>query len=57
MALATENVRAVLDTDHLRRLLVNLLDNAQRYANHAAPIHVSTALVDGSGRSGAQNLE
>lgn len=47
VALATENVRAVFDTDHLRRLLVNLLDNAQRYASHAAPIHVSTALDAG----------
>ncbi len=39
--------RAVFDTDHLRRLLVNLLDNARRYASHAAPVHVSTALDAG----------
>ncbi len=31
--------------DHLRRVLVNLLDNARRYARHAAPVQVSTGLL------------
>ena len=30
------------ETDHLRRVLINLLDNARRYASHAVPIEVST---------------
>lgn len=34
--------------DHLRRVIVNLLDNARRYARHAAPIHVrAEMLADG----------
>ena len=32
LSLATGAARAVFDTDHLRRLLVNLLDNARRHA-------------------------
>jgi two-component system sensor histidine kinase PilS (NtrC family) len=41
-------IRARFDADHLRRVLINLLDNARRYAAHAAPIELSTA-VGGAG--------
>ena len=37
------------DTDHLRRVLINLLDNARRYASHAVPIEVSTRFSSSSG--------
>lgn len=43
--LATEPNEARFMTDHLRRVLVNLLDNARRYSVHAAPIHVSTKIA------------
>ncbi len=39
---------AQFSADHLRRVIVNLLDNARRYARHAAPIHVRVdVLADG----------
>ena len=37
------------DTDHLRRVLINLLDNARRYASHSVPIEVSTRFSLASG--------
>lgn len=40
--LATGKRMIRFDTDHLRRVLINLLDNARRYASHAVPIEVST---------------
>lgn len=40
------------DTDHLRRVLINLLDNARHYAAHTAPIQVSSAIA----RSGQVEL-
>ena len=40
------------DTDHLRRVLINLLDNARHYAAHTAPIQVSSAIA----RSGEVEL-
>jgi two-component system sensor histidine kinase PilS (NtrC family) len=42
LALNTGDATARFEPDHLRRVLVNLLDNARRYARHAAPVHVST---------------
>ncbi len=45
LALATHNLPVDFDSEHLRRVLVNLLDNAQRYASgHAAAIQVGTQL-------------
>lgn len=46
MALAAQGAAVYFDTEHLRRLLINLLDNALRYAS-AAPkaIVLSTQLV------------
>lgn len=37
-------IRARFDADHLRRVLINLLDNARRYAAHAEPIELSTVV-------------
>lgn len=47
LSLTTGAARAVFNTDHLRRLLVNLLDNARRHATRAAPIHVATGFDAG----------
>lgn len=44
LRLDARDVRVVFDHDHLRRVLVNLLDNARRYASgDAGSIQVSTA--------------
>ncbi len=40
--LTTNRQTVRFDTDHLRRVLINLLDNARRYASHRMPIEVST---------------
>ncbi|MBE2262938.1 MAG: PAS domain-containing sensor histidine kinase [Burkholderiaceae bacterium] len=42
LAAGTREVR--FDPEHLRRVLVNLLDNAWQHADHARPIQVSTSL-------------
>ncbi len=42
LAAGTREVR--FEPDHLRRVLVNLLDNAWHYAAHAAPVQVSSHL-------------
>jgi len=45
LALKSGKSEARFAADHLRRVLVNLLDNARRYARQAAPIHVSTGIT------------
>ncbi len=45
LALAAGTGVAWFAADHLRRVLVNLLDNARRYSGHAAPIHISTSMI------------
>ncbi|WP_048441482.1 PAS domain-containing sensor histidine kinase [Caenimonas sp. SL110] len=51
VALAAPGVRVPFDADHLRRVLVNLLDNALRYAGHGSDsIQVSTQLSGGRAR-------
>ncbi len=46
LALAAPGVRVPFDADHLRRVLINLLDNALRYAGHQSDsIQVSTQLA------------
>jgi two-component system sensor histidine kinase PilS (NtrC family) len=53
LALAAAGARVPFDTDHLRRVLVNLLDNALRYAGEAPDsIRVFTA----TGPTGASSL-
>jgi two-component system sensor histidine kinase PilS (NtrC family) len=42
LRLASGQSPARFAPDHLRRVLVNLLDNARRYARHAAPVQIST---------------
>jgi two-component system sensor histidine kinase PilS (NtrC family) len=50
--LPSEAVGVAFDPDHLRRVLINLLDNARHYAAHTAPIQVSSAIA----RSGQVEL-
>lgn len=50
LSLATGNKAIRFDADHLRRVLINLLDNARRYAALAVPIEIST-LFDRSGHA------
>lgn len=45
LRLAAGQSMARFAPDHLRRVLVNLLDNARRYARHATPVQVSTGLL------------
>ena len=48
MRLAAGSMRVAFESDHLRRVLVNLLDNALRYASAAKDaIQVSTQVVSG----------
>jgi two-component system sensor histidine kinase PilS (NtrC family) len=48
LALAAPQVHVAFDADHLRRVLVNLLDNARRYASGApASIRVATTWARG----------
>ncbi|MBC7603255.1 MAG: PAS domain-containing protein, partial [Ramlibacter sp.] len=48
LALAAPGARVPFESDHLRRVLVNLLDNALRYAGDKPDsIHVSTGVVEG----------
>ena len=48
LALAAPGARVPFESDHLRRVLVNLLDNALRYAGSKPDsIRVSTGIVDG----------
>ncbi|MDF1484769.1 HAMP domain-containing sensor histidine kinase [Ramlibacter sp. H39-3-26] len=55
LSLQAGAARVEFDADHLRRILVNLLDNAQRYANgHADSLQVSTRA---SPQGGAARLE
>jgi two-component system, NtrC family, sensor histidine kinase PilS len=44
LVLATGSGQARFESDHLRRVLINLLDNAQRYAGAVCPIEVTTAV-------------
>ena len=48
LSLSAGHCEARFAADHLRRVLVNLLDNARRYAQHTAPVHVSTEVRPGS---------
>ena len=51
LTLSAPGVRVPFEPDHLRRVLVNLLDNALRYAgNLSDSIRVSTRLAEGSGK-------
>jgi two-component system sensor histidine kinase PilS (NtrC family) len=51
LALTAPGVRVPFDADHLRRVLVNLLDNAVRYAGEKPDsIRVGTSSVDGQAR-------
>ncbi|MES2942261.1 MAG: ATP-binding protein [Pseudomonadota bacterium] len=46
-SLDAEGARVVFDPEHLRRLMINLLDNALRYASQAAAsIVVSTQIIE-----------
>ena len=48
LALSAPGARVRFEADHLRRVLVNLLDNAARYAGQRSDsIRVATTLVDG----------
>jgi two-component system, NtrC family, sensor histidine kinase PilS len=48
LTLAAERAQVSFDSDHLRRVLVNLLDNALRYAGREADsIRVSTQVIAG----------
>ncbi|GAB1386034.1 hypothetical protein MASR1M59_11820 [Melaminivora sp.] len=54
LALAAPQARVEFDPEHLRRVLVNLLDNAQRYMGpHADSLCLSTRTTP-SGRAGLQ---
>jgi len=44
LVLATDSDQVRFESDHLRRVLINLLDNARRYAGSAWPIEVTTAM-------------
>lgn len=52
LTLAAGHTMVRFDADHLRRVLINLLDNARRYATHAVPLQVSTTIA----RSGQVEL-
>ncbi|WP_233259297.1 PAS domain-containing sensor histidine kinase [Ramlibacter sp. WS9] len=48
VALSAPKAQVPFDADHLRRVLVNLLDNALRYASHApGSIRVATGVKEG----------
>jgi heavy metal sensor kinase len=46
---ATTNVKAIVDRDCLKRVLINLIDNAVKYSEAEQPIILSIDLIDGHG--------